>query len=180
MRRTTAVFLLLMAGTTGLHAQAALTPGSRVRVVQPTPTNRTVAVGRLVTSWGDSVQLADDAGAMATVYVGRARRLEVSLGRQRRTGQGAMSGLLIGGGIGAVLGAATWQPCPPDAWLCFSPDNRAQAAVLGGVLIGVPGMLIGAIAGSGNRERWERVRVVPQIGVTPSANGVTVGARLAF
>jgi hypothetical protein len=172
------VIVLLLAAT-ALHGQQPLAPGMRVRVTAPN-VHRPVAIGNLVRIIGDTATIVDTSGSITTLVLGSDRRLDLSLGRHRRVGRSARTGFLMGAVAGAALGAATWAPCPPDAFLCFQPENRGQAAVLGGVVLGVPGLLVGALVGTAKSERWERVRSHTDVALFVRPSDAHIGLRMAF
>lgn len=176
MPRCTPLWILPFCATVA-YAQDALPAGTRVRVFDPARST-IVAVGALARLTADSVTIVDTSGSRTVALSGR-RRVETSLGRHRRVGQSMAGGAAVGGVIGLVLGAATWEPCPPEAWVCLTP-SRAQTALLSGVLLAVPGALLGALAGSRERERWQRVpRSVP-ISVIPERGGARVAVSIGF
>jgi len=138
-----------------LAAQRVAAPGSHVRIVDAD--RRAITAGAFVHMSGDTVVLTDAAGRAQALTLGGGRRLEISLGMRRRTLHGMGVGVLVGAGIGAVVGAASYQrsPCAPN---CFAPDSRAFDMAAGALVFSVPGMLIGALIGSRNREWWEPIR----------------------
>lgn len=172
------ILILIVLDATSLQAQRPLEPGARVRITAPD--HRPVTVGNLVRITGDTAAIVDANGTLTTVVLGPSRRLELSLGRRRQVGRGAGTGFLLGAVAGAALGAASWKPCEPNAFLCLQPENRGQAAVLGGVLLGVPGLVVGALAGSARRERWERVRRQADVSVHVAPSQARIGVQLAL
>lgn len=88
------------------------------------------------------------------------RRESITHVERRRGGagagalKGALLGLLIGGGGGFILGAATYSGC--DIIVCSAAEAGAFVGLLGAV-VGVP---IGTIAGAAKGSyRWEPVSV---------------------
>jgi len=154
----TRVVLACLVGVLPVHALAAQrvpAPGSRVRIVGAD--QRAIAVGAFVRLAGDTVVLTDAAGSAKGLTLQDGRRLDISLGLRRRTFHGIGVGLAVGAGLGAMVGAATYQrsTCDPN---CFAPDSRAFNAAAMAVVFSVPGMVIGGLVGSRNREWWEPVR----------------------
>lgn len=176
MRRTRGVLLGLIGTLVAptLAAQDVPAPGTRVRVLgvarQPA-----IATGAFVRLAGDTVVLTDSAGTTRAVTLQPGRRWEISTGMHRRTLQGMGIGLLVGAGTGALLGAATYQPpdCPPQSFwrdLCVVVSGSAASrALTGAVVLGVPAMVIGGLAGSEKRERWRPVTTVaPRVALLPT------------
>jgi len=97
---------------------------------------------------GDTV-IISSAAAIRTVWVITAQnRLEVSAGMHRRTLRGIGRGFLFGAATGAAIGLLTYrEPDCSQSFVCldFGPGF---AALAGAVVLGVPGMVIGAIAGA--------------------------------
>ena len=80
-------------------------------------------------------------------------KLEVHRGTRNQIGKGALYGLGIGAGLGALwgLGMST-QQC---SMICFTP---AESAAIGAVVTGIPGLLIGVVAGALSKtDRWELI-----------------------
>ncbi len=100
------------------------------------------------------VQSVDDAGlevrlrgrtAVTPFRYSAMELLEVQRGLRRSHPQGAVRGLLIGGGIGIVAGALLGGSSS-DAYLCDG-GCAAEGAVILGVGLGVLGLGVGAILG---------------------------------
>jgi hypothetical protein len=146
-------------------------------------------VGRVVTMREDILVL-ERSGKKDPLEIPRPEVLALEVSeRPSRRGRGAAIGALVGLGGAIAFGVLAGQDCPaPPAhvdWgtfdqtlaanLCF---NRAETAVLGGILTVPLGALVGAAIGPG--EKW---RPVATSGVTfragPSRGG-GVGVRVAF
>jgi hypothetical protein len=85
--------------------------------------------------------------------------LEVSRGRYQHKAKGALWGLLIGAGGGAVAGYLSYsKPNPCVDFSCigdiFGPSSRESDAVLGGVLGGIVGTLVGTLVGMHATDAW--------------------------
>lgn len=163
-----------------LQGQQLPASGSRVRVVDPPPYGQPVAIGTFVRLAGDSIIITDSTGALHQVHLGRGRRWEVSEGMRRHNLRGMGIGLLVGAGIGAAIGLASYEKpdCSQQQFLCldFGPGVAAAA---GAVMFAVPGMVIGGIAGSAKREQWRRVPQGTSLIVAPTAaRTVRVGLSL--
>jgi hypothetical protein len=158
---------VLTAQDTGLVA------GARVRVVR-TSDSQTVTTGRLVRLAGDTITLRPDRSILdETVLLTAAHRLDVSIATHRRAGQGMVTGFLVGAGIGAVVGALSYQkPDCSDQFICldFGPG---YAAGVGAAFMGFLGLVIGGVSGANSwSDEWRPAgaRAVA-FGITPSAHG---------
>jgi hypothetical protein len=159
MRRSIALAALAACVAWPAEAQepSALAPGARVRVAALgfiTP-----VTGSVVRVSGDSIWLLTKPdGSVLGVPLAALRRVEVSRGpntRGRTAARRAGAGLLIGGTIGAVLGAATYDP---GAFI--GPHDRGGNALVGGAVFGALGALGGALYGlAAPGERWTLVRL---------------------
>ena len=134
---------------------AELPAGARVRAYAVGPFEP--ATGTVVRTSSDTLWVRHDARTdTAAIALAGLRLLERSHGHKRRVGRGAAIGLAVGAAIGAVVGAAS----APDPETCSIVCPRpAGAAMIVGVAGGVPGAIIGMIAGARRREVWQRVRV---------------------
>lgn len=184
MHRTLLVCTLLVAGApiSALTQDAAVTPGSRVRVwteindkgrrTGPRTTGR-------VTTWTKDSLVLDPAGAqgLRAIPITSVSRLDVSQGQTSRR-QGALrigaTGWLVGLGTGAVLSYRE------DDNFIFPPVINAVAR---GAPVGAVGAVVGAILGA-NRpgERWsKRVPVPGRVSISPGGqNSVAVSAGFRF
>lgn len=94
----------------------------------------------------------------------------MSRGRQSGLGQGLMFGFLGGVGIGALATLA-----------CVESADDGASPCAGWVPIGAgAGLLVGAIAGSGSRERWASATRPDGITIVPSRSGVRLGLSQSF
>jgi hypothetical protein len=85
--------------------------------------------------------------------------LEVSNGTHTSKAKGALWGLLIGAGSGAILGYTMYSPpkCDNQGFGCivmFAPDTKASNAAFSAVAGGVFGMLAGTLFGMRSSETW--------------------------
>ena len=134
--------------------------GSRVRIAAPVfgPKSQ---VGTVVSLTRDTLVLRQGSSvATRSVATSDITRLEVSKGSYTRKGKGALWGLLIGAGAGAVLGYALYEEpkCNPPSFGCgpsiVGPDSKGSNAVYSGVAGGIVGAVIGTLVGSSSRDRW--------------------------
>jgi len=154
-------------------AQApAVVAGTRVRVTAPSIDLRR-HVTTIVDVRGDSIVFGvpDNPRSVALSDV---TALEVSAGKHRRFLRSAALGLGIGAIVGAVVGAATYEECVPTEFLdCLLADeSRGQSAATGGVVLGVVGLLTGAVVGAVRRtDRWVSVDMPVRASIKPTASG---------
>jgi hypothetical protein len=152
-------------------------PSARVRLTTDT--------GRIVGAWmgrgDDSVTILDARGkTVHTVAVRSVRVFEISRGKVRRTGRGALIGFLSGTTAGVVTALVL---CRTDG--CSSSGGEFGgfiAGVLGGVGA-VAGTGIGALIGSQIRsERWEPAPLAGvRVGLIPTwSRALGVGLQVAW
>ncbi len=147
----TLMFVLPSDGST----QAVPSPGDRIRIRQ---VDGPVLTGTLATASAETIQLSlDSEGPTVEVPLQGIEALEISLGRQRRSGK--YIGLTVAATslVGATIGLIAYED-PEPCFLCFGPETRWEYMGLGfasGVLIGLPlGALIGSVV---REERWSPV-----------------------
>ena len=122
--------------------------GTRVRISAPGITE--AAVVGTVRTLDEGTITIDVAGRGEQLTVPRERisRLEVSAGRRSRL-VGALIGTLVGGGVGALIGKASYSPRPYS----FESASEAGGAIFGALL----GAGVGALVPPG--ERWNEIPV---------------------
>jgi hypothetical protein len=162
---------------------ATLAPGARVRI---TTAGSERQIGTVVAQRGDTllVKWPEVANAVAVPLAGISR-LDVSTGRHRRVVKGLVLGTAVGSVTGALIGAASYEPCEAtEAFDCFlEPENRAQSAVVSGVVGGALGLVVGSLVGLARHERWKPVSLGEHrvaFAVTPRAHGTRLGVSLQF
>ena len=137
-----------------------LTPGLRVRVLSPTLGWRPKPEMwfRRPPTRSSSFRLrSPPSTAISTPKIAR---IEVAQGKHTRKLQGALLGLFVGAGAGAILASATYKPpkCAPDVW-CIDLFGRGGQTAPGGMLGGLLGLLVGTIVGSHETDNWVPVAV---------------------
>ena len=178
------VLLCSVAGGQVWAQQAPMAPGNRVRVWTGADakgkSSGKPTVG-ILTAWtADSVLLNTGKVGVVSVPESLVTRFERSNGRRpRRRGalRGAGYGLLAGAATGGLLGLASG-----DDTSGFFRLTAGEKAAMGGIMLGLPGALIGAVVGA-NRpgERWERVSLPVRVGVTPPGRtGLVLTASFSF
>ena len=135
--------------------------GSRVRIAAPV-FGTEKQVGMVVSVTRDTLVLRRGANlSTQSVATSDITALEVSKGTYTRKGKGALWGLLIGAGTGAVLGYALYQEpkCDPQNFFgcginILGPNSKGSNAAWSGVAGGIVGAVIGTLFGMGSREAW--------------------------
>ncbi len=153
-------------------------PGTVVRLTSSRFASTVPLVGT-VRSWTvDSVVVQPDSGAAVVLRASEVQSTEWPVQRGRRTGLGAGLGVLVGGTIGTILGAAEASKCSRGGGFL---SDLCGLDTAGGLLIGgAAGALVGALVGSTFRwTKWEsaaetgrQVSVAPHL--TPHGAGVVI------
>jgi hypothetical protein len=114
--------------------------------------------GTLVSANADSIILRtvqlNNPVAVPTASVSR---MEVATGTHTRRLKGTLIGLVVAGGAGFGLAAATWKK-PKECLFCMDFGRWGDAAFIGG-FSGILGAVGGLIAGSFATETWQPVDV---------------------
>lgn len=163
---STLLTVALIAPVTGFSQTSAPdnTPvdvGSRVRIAAPVFGAKAKQVGTVVSITPDTVVLRF-AGPTAnrSLAASDIASLEVSRGTHTRKAKGALWGLLIGAGSGAILGYALYEERTCDsqqAFGCFEifgPDSPGSNAAFSAVGGGIFGALIGTLVGMRATDSW--------------------------
>ena len=133
--------------------------GSRVRIAAPVFGSEK-RVGTVVSLTRDTLVLRQGANtAFQPVATSMITGLEVSNGTHTRKAKGALWGLLIGAGGGAVLGYALYKEprCRNEGFACLDligPDSKATNAAFSAVGGGLLGTLAGTLFGMIATETW--------------------------
>lgn len=133
--------------------------GSRVRIAAPVfgPKKQ---VGTVVSLTRDTLVLRQGAGTdVQSVATSDITTLEVSGVLHTRKAKGALWGLVVGAGSGAVLGYALYKEpkCDTPSGGCFiiiGPTSRSSNAAYSGLGGGLVGLLVGTLVGMGATEKW--------------------------
>jgi hypothetical protein len=133
--------------------------GSRVRISAPVfgPKKQ---VGTVVSLTRDTLGLRQGPStASRLVATSDITALEVSRGSHTRKAKGALWGLLIGAGSGAILGYTMYKEpdCTNQAFSCFNiigPDSKSSNAAWSAVGGGILGLVVGTLVGMSPTESW--------------------------
>jgi hypothetical protein len=137
-----------------------LTPGLRVRVLSPALGWRP-KTGNVVSATSDTlVFLPAKQSASTAISTPKISRIEVAQGKRTHKLQGALLGLFVGAGVGAIWASASYKPpkCAPDVW-CIDILGQGGETAGGGVLGGLLGMITGIIVGNHETDNWVPVAV---------------------
>jgi len=131
--------------------------GSRVRILSPVLGDER-KTGTVAASAADTLLFrpARDASAIP-LTTPNIVKMDIASGTHTRKAKGALLGFVIGAGVGAVLGAATYKK-QKDCF-CIVPDTRSFDAALGGVLLGIVGTGVGLIIGARDTDTWVPVAI---------------------
>ena len=133
--------------------------GSRVRIASPL-FGGAKQIGTVVSVSRDTLILRQGIAAVdRSIATSDIAAVDVSKGMHSRKAKGALWGMLIGAGAGAVIGYATYKDPPPcDIDFCwnvnFGPASKESNAAFAGVLVGLLGSLVGTIVGAHETEGW--------------------------
>jgi hypothetical protein len=152
---TACILLISAAGASDSIAQhAELQRGKMIRVTttQKPSTHRGFFVSMSDTTIVYSPVVAGASGVdFAPVSLALSEMTRVEVGTRRSaTLQGAGIGLTVGAAFGALLGAASWNPCTSTEFLgCFMhPASAGEQAQIGMFAGGLAGLVIGALIGA--------------------------------
>ena len=173
---------MLLAGFTTATAQATpaaspllLETGTRIRV-KPNGESRLFPggdrrVGVLRALTRDSLTIDWTGGGSATVPIASVSQLDASRGRQHFVVRGLLIGGVAGAGMGALIGAASYDSSPCEPIGCFFDYGRGFDTAVGAAIGGGAGLVVGGTVGAiGRREVWRRVRLgalASRVSVTP-------------
>ncbi len=174
-----AALTLAISQTSLAQDASVLGAGTRVRLTSPA-LDSSVQVGRVVSATRDTISFRSDANPVTrTLAVKDLTSIEISGGMETHRGRDALYGLAIGGGAGAILGAATYKK--PQNCFIFC-DTRGFDAAAGALSGGLVGTLVGAfIVGSFDKtERWVPLRKTASIQIAPMHGGMGVALSARF
>ena len=182
------IAFLLIAVSNNSHAQEEppVTPGDRVRIKAPTISTRQFE-GEVVALRSDTLIIDAriwERGRMqwrdqpqAKIPVASVDRIDISRGKKSNVGKGAITGGLIGAGIGLVIGIGA--AAEDGGFFDFGPEVVPAAVLAVGAYGAGIGALIGLIMPG---ERWEEVPVDElRVGPSPVApDGLALSATLRW
>jgi len=178
MRLVSLLFLTLLAvpqaGFTAESGPSDLA-GSRVRLSAPPLGPRKVA-GTLVEAQGDTLLFAvDHQSARTRIPTASLTGLEVSRGMHSHVWRGVGIGFVVGALAGGVVGYSLAHRPPSD-----DGDYGPLVGAVGAVIVGSVGIGVGAIVGSRQTERWERLSIPIHLGVLPGRGAMELSVGFAI
>lgn len=174
MRSAVLIVAAFMLTPLGAVSSQAMQPrsGDRIRITSA-PKTLDNQIARLLSVRNDTLLLQVVPPETLAVALAAVTRLEVSTARGRNTGQGAAIGGLIGLASGVLMGAASGDD--PPGFFSFTAGDKA---LILGVGLAIPGLVIGALVGSQTiSDRWTSVPV-GAVQATPGLQVGPGGARL--
>jgi len=142
----------------GAAAAQAVQPksGDRIRITA-TPYSLKNRIARVLNVRSDTLLLQVGWTDTLAVALDRVTRLEVSTASRRFARRGAVIGSLIGVATGAISGYASGDDDNPTGWNFFA-RTASEKARLGGTILGVTGLVIGAVWGANTvSDHWTSV-----------------------
>jgi len=178
MRLVSLLFLALLtipqAGLTAETDPPGLS-GSRVRLLAA-PLGPRKLTGTLVEMRGDSVLFAADHQSVRTLIpTASLTGIEVSRGMHSHVWRGAGIGFLVGALAGGVVGYSLAHRPPSD-----DGDYGPLVGAVGAVIVGSVGIAVGAVVGTRQTERWERLPLPIHVGVLPGSGAVRLSVGLTI
>ena len=140
-------------------AEARVDAGSRVRIAAPV-FGAEKQIGTVVSVTRDTLVLRQGASTTnRSVATSDIKTMEISWEKHTHKAKGAMWGLLIGAGGGAIAGYASYsKPESCQDFSCigsmFGPSSKESSALLGGVLGGIVGTVVGTLVGTHATDAW--------------------------
>ena len=177
MKRSTIVVVMIamLVATPGSASAQSVAEGSLVRV----ETAKSKYVGTLQKRTQERLTLQTESGGLFQVSRADIERVEVSLGRKRNAGKGALIGALAFGGLSAALGASTDECNPLDFRPTTATGCRTENVATFFLAGAVGGALWGAIIGHFVKsERWKEVEGSPRITLILPERGI--GAQVSL
>jgi hypothetical protein len=169
---------ILLAPAARAQDASVLGAGTRVRLAGR-GVDSAQQIGKVVSATRDSIVFRADAYPVTrTVAVADLSSIEISGGQATHRGRDALYGLAIGGGVGAIAGAASYKRPKSCYFLC---DTRSSDAIAGALLGGLVGSVVGAfIVGTVDKtERWIPLRGT-KLGIAPAAGGIRLALSREF
>ena len=159
LKRILCVAVVMTASPSGAQeapiADWPLAAGSRVRILSPVLGDKQKIGNVISATWDTLVFVPVKQSASTAIATPNIVRIEVAKGRHTQTAKGAVLGLLIFGGAGALTANVSHRDCHNCLW---EPGRRFDT-VTGGVVCGLLGALVGAAVGGRQTDTWVPVAV---------------------
>ena len=186
MKAQAASLLVLLAAMIPgyLSAQAAVSPGERVRVHTA---NGDEVSGILASRSSTEVRVVDRNNHESLVITQEITQIERSLGKHRKFGKTLMLSVPAAAIIGGVASALTWSRCTKTGPACsLAEKSRGEALAVSLIVGAIGGLEVGVILGLVlKHERWEIISFsgssLARIKVRPTFNdGFGFAASIPF
>jgi len=151
--------LMVLFQSAAMAQISSLNTGDKVRIFAPDV--YTSAIKGTIYSTNTTDVTLDSGDYIYTIPLSSIERLDISLGKKRNTGKGALIGLSSGALLGSLIGLATYEDCNSDEFMgCFLHFSKGESALIGAASGGFVGLIIGTVSGySIKTDKWERIPV---------------------
>lgn len=164
MQRLILIFAILLALPFAADAQAKsatlwpLDPGSRIRFVSSSSSERS-QMGTVVSATHDTLVFQSSHSSPRSVGTNQITQLEMASGTHSSKLKDAFIGFVVGGGAGAIVGLAAFQPKPGDFFYNSPGEAKKMGAFVGALLGGIVGTVTGAVYGAQQRDTWISIAI---------------------
>jgi hypothetical protein len=111
-------------------------------------------IGTIESVIGDTLEFRPEGVGTVSLKPSEITTIEVSAGTHTSKAKWAAIGLLVGAGVGAVIGSATYTPCK-DSFACIGDiGGRSGNVAIGAIFGALSGGIVGALWGSRRQESW--------------------------
>jgi hypothetical protein len=142
-------------------------------------------IGTFVSLSADSLVLFEEINGKSAIALRDINSLEQGMGTHRNMIKGTLYGFVIGATVGTFIGAVGYTPCQGHRLgdCLVTPTSRTEAAEWGAILGGIPGVLVGFVAGALTKtEDWFDItgHLPMKVSVTPARGAFALRASIAF
>lgn len=145
-----------------------LTKGDLVRIYAPGIQGKSI-IGT-VYEVSTSAMLVSAEDSSFTIPFASINKLDISKGKKRNAGKGALIGAGLVGLTGGIIGAASYKECNEEGFLaCIGYVDKTSLTVVGVLLGTLTGSAVGAIIGSTvESHKWDRIPLKLSAVVAPN------------
>lgn len=150
------LLLIVLFQSVALAQISGLNTGDKVRIYAPDIYSETVR--GTIHGINTTEIILDLEGDLYIFPFNIIERLDVSYGKKRRTGRGALIGLSSGVFLGTLISLTTYEECNSDEFMgCFLHFDRGESALLGAAAGGFVGLIAGTAIGLIKTDVWVRL-----------------------